>query len=134
MAKMTQFMKPQIYEGKWIEVVCSDGTWWLPAVVEGMDDLGIPMWWKGELTKIWKNNSRVFSAQEASENMKFNCLLHFYEIYLPGHSPISFEVKQGFGARLSAPGYLDSTDWGFFGTYNEAKVYLEDLMDGKENA
>lgn len=129
MAKMTQFMKPEIVEGKWVEVECSNGTWWLPGQLPDSQrkgelwGAGIPVWWNGSFVTIGVDEGRALRA-----------LAFFYEIYLPGHSPISFEVKHGLGARLSAPGHLDSTDWRFFGTYNMAKTYLEDLLDGKENA
>lgn len=33
----------------------------------------------------------------------------------------------GHGARLSAPGYTDCTDWVVFDTEREAEEYLEDL-------
>lgn len=32
----------------------------------------------------------------------------------------------GFGARLSAPGYLDCTPWDVLGTYQEAENYLRE--------
>jgi hypothetical protein len=33
---------------------------------------------------------------------------------------------QGFGARLSAPGYLDCTEWVVFDTESEAEEYLKE--------
>jgi len=36
------------------------------------------------------------------------------------------EMVTGFGARLSAPGYLDCTDWAVFDTMKEAAEYLID--------
>lgn len=39
----------------------------------------------------------------------------------------SFElVKNKFGARLSAPGYMDRTDWVIFDTRKEAQEYLDE--------
>lgn len=42
----------------------------------------------------------------------------------------------GFGARLSAPGYLDCTEWSIFDTEKEAAEYLlevyEDGLDASE--
>jgi hypothetical protein len=38
----------------------------------------------------------------------------------------SWENVKGFGARLSAPGYLDCTDWAVFDTEGEAKAYLDE--------
>lgn len=36
-------------------------------------------------------------------------------------------IIDGYGARLSAPGYLDATDWTVFDTKEEAENYLEEL-------
>lgn len=35
----------------------------------------------------------------------------------------------GFGARLSAPGYLDCTDWTVFPTLEEAEAHLVEMYD-----
>jgi len=40
--------------------------------------------------------------------------------------PISWELIEGYGARLSAPGYLDCTEWAVFDTSEEAEEYLEE--------
>lgn len=42
---------------------------------------------------------------------------------------IEIEEIEGFGARLSAPGYLDCTDWTVFNTEEEAKAYLVETYD-----
>jgi hypothetical protein len=39
-------------------------------------------------------------------------------------TPLSWENVKGFGARLSAPGYLDCTEWTVFDTEDEAREYL----------
>lgn len=36
------------------------------------------------------------------------------------------EVKEGYLARMSAPGYLDCTEWSAFKTEKEAKDFLEE--------
>ena len=36
------------------------------------------------------------------------------------------EMVEGYGARLSAPGYLDATDWTVFDTEQEAIAHLEE--------
>ena len=38
-------------------------------------------------------------------------------------------MVEGFGARLSAPGYLDCTDWTVHPTIDEAKAYLVEMYD-----
>jgi hypothetical protein len=46
-------------------------------------------------------------------------------------SPDITEVTcvHGFGARLSAPGFMDCTDWTVFDTEEKAKVYIRDAWD-----
>lgn len=38
----------------------------------------------------------------------------------------SVAVREGWGARLSAPGYLDCTEWSVFDSEQEAREYLEE--------
>ena len=40
--------------------------------------------------------------------------------------PQTWENIKGYGARLSAPGYLDCTEWSVFETEEEAREYLEE--------
>ena len=37
-----------------------------------------------------------------------------------------WETVRGYGARLSAPGYLDCTEWTVFDTFEECDRYLAD--------
>lgn len=46
--------------------------------------------------------------------------------YLEGDRIQSFEVVEGYGARMSAPGYLDCTEWTVFDTYQEALDFLNE--------
>jgi len=117
MAKMKQFMKQQILEGKWVEVENPNGMFCIPGVLlANGGGVGIPAYWDGSLI-------------DESQKQTFAALSHFYNIYIPGYGKIiSFEIKTGFGARLSASGYLDSTDWCVFDTVEEALKYLEELQ------
>ena len=119
MAKMKQFMKQQILEGRWVEAETCNGMFWIPGVLRAtIGGTGIPACWDGKL--ISKNSD---------DKESFDALVQHYEIYIPASARdiISFEVKTGFGARLSAPSYLDSTDWCVFDTVEEALKYLEEL-------
>ena len=40
--------------------------------------------------------------------------------------PQSWENVEGYGARLSAPGYLDCTEWTVFDTPEKAITHLEE--------
>ena len=44
----------------------------------------------------------------------------------------SWENIQGYGARLSAPGYLDCTEWAVFDTVEEALSYLAEMYEENE--
>lgn len=40
-----------------------------------------------------------------------------------------YRVIEGYGARLSAPGYMDCTPWTVFATKQEAVDYLKETYD-----
>ena len=46
--------------------------------------------------------------------------------------PQEWETIKGYGARLSAPGYLDCTEWAVFDTVEEAEAYLSDMYGEEE--
>lgn len=46
--------------------------------------------------------------------------------------PVSWELIQGYGARLSAPGYMDCTEWSVFDTQEEAEKYLDETYPEDE--
>jgi hypothetical protein len=48
-------------------------------------------------------------------------------------TPQSWENIKGYGARLSAPGYLDCTDWTVFDTKEEAIAYLDEYYPEDED-
>lgn len=39
---------------------------------------------------------------------------------------MEWETVRGYGARLSAPGYLDCTEWTVFDSQEDAEAYLEE--------
>jgi hypothetical protein len=51
--------------------------------------------------------------------------IHKIQQYTEG-PPQSWENIKGYGARLSAPGYLDCTEWTVFDTKQEAETYLDE--------
>lgn len=44
----------------------------------------------------------------------------------------SWELIQGYGARLSAPGYTDCTEWSVFDSPEEANAYLEEMYGDED--
>jgi len=53
--------------------------------------------------------------------------------YCENREAYSIGTRTGWGARYSAPGYLDCTEWTLFDTEEEAKAYLQDDMDECEH-
>ena len=45
----------------------------------------------------------------------------------------SWDTRIGFGARLSAPGYMDRTEWSVHDTEQEAEDYLEEMYPEEED-
>jgi hypothetical protein len=41
-------------------------------------------------------------------------------------TPFTIDIRDGYLARLSMPGYADCTEWSAFDTYDEAAQYLID--------
>lgn len=54
--------------------------------------------------------------------------LEEFASYVEG-KPQSYEKVHGFGARLSAPGYMDCTEWCVFKTEEEAVSHLCEVYD-----
>lgn len=62
-----------------------------------------------------------------SDNV-FDYLRPMIEDYVEGHNIESIEaILPHYFARLSAPGYMDCTEWCAFATLKEARDYLRDL-------
>lgn len=52
--------------------------------------------------------------------------------YVEGEPKSRKLLKGWFGARLSAPGFLDCTEWSVFKTVEEAEKYLEETYGDDE--
>jgi len=96
------FMEPQLVNGRWIEVSGPTGTEWIEADLVGhVEDYHGP-------------------TVDIPEPL---------EPYCDNRQATDIKVINGWGARLSAPGYLDKTDWTVFETEEEAQEYLDELTD-----
>ena len=49
--------------------------------------------------------------------------------YVEGKQIYDYQIIEGYGARLSMPGYLDCTPWTVHDTEEEAEAYIEELYD-----
>jgi hypothetical protein len=60
----------------------------------------------------------------------FDELFSLANSFVQGCHITQFEIRDGWGARLTMPGYLDCTEWTIFRTKEEAEEYLKDLQEG----
>ena len=91
------FMNPEVIYDDWVEIESTLGTHYVAGErYEGQGDDAV----------------RIFNQ---------------FAIYTPittAGQVCSARNMQGYGARLSAPGYLDSTEWAVFSTAQEAIEHL----------
>jgi hypothetical protein len=108
---MSDFMQRQI-TGKmtWIEI---DGHFGITAVPA--ED--VP-----ELTKAVSEHEPKPVLQQLAEQCYEGTKGSIWEV----------DIVEGFGARLSAPGYLDCTEWTVFDTEDEARAYLDEYYPEDE--
>jgi len=100
-------MEPQITDKeRWAEVETNCGTEFVP-----IEQLGItfPMFWPTGHWDQWVAHCAALVRD-----------------YLQGSNVFSIQERMGYGARLSAPGCLDCTDWAVFDTEEDARAYLEE--------
>ena len=109
------FMEPQITKKQsWVNIDGNKGGLSVPLDCwEGFDDDGKP----------------ANTVEVCTEDCCYNA------------GEYTVEIVEGFGARLSAPGYMDCTEWVVFDTEENARAYLvstyelcpEDLHDHSDD-
>ena len=110
------FMQKQIVQGSWLEIETMNGTVFLPediapqTAIDFCDLIG-----------------ELHEPDELPATVKCD-LLEFTEVHDANHIE-SVERITGFGCRLSAPGYMDCTDWTVHKTEKEAEQYLSEMYD-----
>lgn len=102
-------MQPEIVEGKWYMIETSSGdTTYVPFDVIGtIKDFG-----------VLADDEPMFAAWVAPK------LRDYCE-----DEPQRAEIIDGWGARLSAPGFLDCTDWMICASQEEAKRELAEQYE-----
>jgi hypothetical protein len=108
------FMQKQITEKQaWIRVETSYGTEFIDAASLGLNV-------RDSQTKTHKLTPKVRES-----------IISLLSEYCEGTIQ-EWETIRGYGARLSAPGYLDCTEWTVFDTLEEAEEYLEEMYGDEE--
>lgn len=100
---MSNFMQPYVEYCQYFEVETTCGTEIVPADIIGRT---------------------VGTAAEAFENYVEGRILDTDEC---------LECKTGWLARMSAPGYMDCTDWSVHKTEDEARAYLRETYEDDED-
>jgi hypothetical protein len=81
-------------------------------------------WWQVETSIGTEIVPADLVSQEPADSSAF-------EDYCEGQVQ-SWELIQGYGARLSAPGYMDCTEWTVFDSPEEAEQYLDEMYGDEE--
>jgi hypothetical protein len=100
------FMEPQIEYGNWIEVDGPEGTEFIPA-----DLVGEIEEYHGQLAPLPESISMYCENRKAWHIRR---------------------LENRWGARLSAPGFMDATPWTVFETKEEARAHLAEEQDEDE--
>ncbi len=105
------FMQPQIVKDRWYAIDGTCGTTYVPFDVVG------------KLDGLERLGDRIDNDPPEHGSSLTNA-----DTYYEGDVE-SVEFIEGWGARLSAPGYMDCTDWAVCDTEVEAKQHLVDTYD-----
>lgn len=108
-------MQPQFESGEWVEVDTTEGTTFIPPGLVTLPD-------ESDYTDDDGNYDEEGYNEAAGAVVRD---------YVSGRV-LTITTRQGVGARLSAPGYLDCTDWSVYDSYAEAVDGIADdvLEDG----
>jgi hypothetical protein len=102
------FMTPEIIKDRWL---CADGP-------RGTEYIPLDVWARNEIENIIKSCQK----DEAEKDPE---IVDTLSKYTENSEFWSLRVIGGYGARLSASGYLDCTEWSVFDTEREAREYIE---------
>jgi len=114
------FMLPDIERGVWIEIDGNAGTEFIPPGYVTLPDYAI------------------YEEREAAGHLPddMDCneawLRDVYPLvkdYIESSSIYSAVEREGYGVRLSAPGYMDCTEWSVFDTEAECRDHLAEFWE-----
>lgn len=108
------FMQQQVTEKQWwVEL---DGTSGITAVPYDV---------------LSDEERAIAESEDGDENEQEDLQSHFGDYY--EGKVWSVSTREGYGARLSAPGYMDCTEWTVFDTPEEAEAYLKEAYGEDED-
>lgn len=108
------FMQQQIEFGEWVEVDGAYGIECIPADLVRLPPMVTDEWYEPE--------------PEDSDDTRIMEFIGDLADYIESDVDLVSRVRRvfGYGARLSAPGYADCTEWAVFPTEWEAREHLEE--------
>lgn len=107
------FMEKQIEYGTWVQADGTNGLETIPADLVDIDKL-----------RRWINSESPWAID------KVNKILRDYVL----GTILSAEVIDGYGARLSAPGYMDCTEWSVYSSESAAREALVEMYGNEDDA
>jgi hypothetical protein len=112
------FMEAQVTDRQyWLEVETDNGSYYLP------DDL-----FDSGMVREWERIDNDSLRESAFEAIK----AHIGDYVECGEKDIrSVEMHYGYGVRLSAPGYMDCTDWEFYANRRLAERRAREMSRGE---
>lgn len=110
------FMKPEIVHGLWLRVDTVNGTWWVPEDLVGHTFLKQDVAYEVD----WYN-------LEEDSNLK--ALVYTLQDFVDADCSDIYELTlvEGWGGRMSAPGYTDCTEWTVLPDREDVEAVLEDM-------
>ena len=85
----------------------------------------------GEWVRIETRMGDTVVPLDVCDDLQHEAVLQFTECH-DVNDILDVKVAEGWGARLSAPGYMDCTEWAVFQTESEAIEYLEEMYGDDE--
>jgi len=108
------FMQPDIQFGDWIEVDGNAGTDYIPPGFVSLPDYA-------EFAASYDGDDVDGAYRDAA----FAAVADYTE----NRECYSISERKGYGVRLSAPGYMDCTDWSVFDTEAECRDHLVEFWE-----
>lgn len=101
------FMQQQIIKDEWYGVETGNGTEYIPSDLAA---LGLTV-----------------GTTYDDDSPEWEEIIGALQDYTECTDISSVELIEGYGARLSAPGYMDCTEWSVFDTEAEAQAFLDEF-------
>lgn len=110
---MSKFMEHQVTDRQWwIELDGTHGITAVPYDVLSKEQIDFAE----SCTELPETDEEIHSLERINDELG-----EYYDGTIQ-----SVDCRQGFGARLSAPGYMDCTEWSVFDTAKQAQEYLDE--------